>query len=372
MPLPVLGPLLASLLGAETAAGAAAAAGTAASSGAASGAAAGAAGQAASSSVTQAILQNAGAAAAGGMGGAGGAGGAGGMGGGGGSGGIGGGGGAGGAGGSMPPLGPGMGNFHQNLLRSIQGLEDFHEKLELAGSAATAFSSGEVDVLKRPVSALLGTFEQQIDQGISGKGLPTAGVQRGVDAAWKMSGAEFVSNIPILGIVPSIFKDIVDAAINLPNAIEQWGEALLNSRLKMARWNPTMAGVKVESERREILRNIASGSATSSTTQDLNSALQDLKDTMRPINDTLINGFNMLVTHLIRITDAGIKTAGYVGDAAMFFGKASPLLGPLFYMVDLATRYFSLFTSGSQKGSAWQNWMDQTANPPKNPPPGNK
>lgn len=372
MAIQALAPLLASLLGTETAAAAAGAAGTASANAAAS-----SAGQSFFNSVTQAIVGSGLAGASGGAGGPGGAGGAGGSGGAGGGGGLGGSGGAGGAGGgSVPPIGPGgfggsdeMGDFHRNLLNSIRGLEDFHDSLQLAGSAATQFSSGEIDVLKKPISAVLGTFETQIDQAVSGKGLPTAGLQRGVDSAWKLSGGEFVSSIPIIGTMPSIFKDVVDAAINLPNAIEQWAEALLSSRFELARWNSSIAGTKVEAERREILRDIASGNATSASTEALNNSLQDLKDTMRPINDTLINGFNRILTHLVKTTDTGLKIAGFASEIYLNLQRFNPIMAPLAAVLLEVKRILGL--PGAAPGTVWQTFMDKTANPPKNPPPGN-
>src|SRR5690554_6782286 len=120
---------------------------------------------------------------------------------------------------SMQDLVGGLDDFHGTLLRSIQGLERLYDGLELAESALTSFSAKSVDILRSPASTVFGTLETSIDQTISGKGLPTAGLQRGVDAAWSMSGMGFLEKIPIIGILPSMIKDVVDAMINLPNAI---------------------------------------------------------------------------------------------------------------------------------------------------------
>lgn len=254
-----------------------------------------------------------------------------------------------------------MGNFHHALLNSIQGLESFYDKLELAESAMTRFSGKTVDILKSPASTIFGTLEASIDQTISGKGLPTAGVQRGVDAAWNVTGMAFIESIPIIGILPGAFKDLLDATINLPNAIEQWGEALLNSRFKLARWNNQIAATQVEAQRREILRDVASGRATAGTTEDLNDALQDLKDTFRPINDAVTNGLNRVVTGLIRITDAvvGVHTEAMKGVALLAeyipFGKQ--------ILASLKPK------DSNDAGIALTEFMRKTMDKPKNPPP---
>lgn len=264
----------------------------------------------------------------------------------------------------MQDLVGGLDDFHGTLLRSIQGLERLYDGLELAESALTSFSAKSVDILGSPASTIFGTLETSIDQTISGKGLPTAGLQRGVDAAWSMSGMGFLEKIPILGILPSMIKDVVDAMINLPNAIEQWGEALLQSRFKLARWNNQIAATRVEAERREILRDVASGRATAGTTAELNEALQDLKDTFRPINDAVTNGLNRVVTAMVRITDVvvGIHTQAVYGVALLAeyipFGKQ---------ILEGIERLMAADKSNAT--NTFAEFMRKTMEKSKNPPP---
>lgn len=274
----------------------------------------------------------------------------------------------------IPPM-PGTGaaagslaeGFLENLRDSMNGLDQFYDKLELASSALTGFSAGGVNMFRRPTSSVIGTFEAQLEEAISGKGLPTATAQRAADQFFKFSGMEMVSKIPIIGALPSIGKDFLDSIIQLPNAIEKWGEALLASRFKLARWNASMAGTQIEAERREILRDISSARATAGSTKELNRAVQDLKDTMRPLNDTMINGFNMVVANLTRGLDKIVQQSGEIANSTYDTAVGIPIAGKQIQRIaDVIDKY--LGTGSSSDSRVFPTFMmkmmsDQKKNP---------
>lgn len=98
----------------------------------------------------------------------------------------------------------------------------------------------------------------------------------------------------------------------LPLALKRWGEALKTSQEHLRAFNGVIAGTFLESERRDILRNIAAGSRTGASTAYLAQSLSDIKDTIQPYKDIMTNGFNLLAGSLLRLVNLAAETAEWI------------------------------------------------------------
>jgi hypothetical protein len=106
----------------------------------------------------------------------------------------------------------------------------------------------------------------------------------------------------------SVIKDVSE----LPEKIVRWGDALVESQRHISRFNGTLAMTFAESERRGVLRAIASGERTGGATADLNMSLQALRDQLQPLKDSvtivIARGLTQAVTYLSGILAASQAT----------------------------------------------------------------
>lgn len=95
---------------------------------------------------------------------------------------------------------------------------------------------------------------------------------------------------PLVGPVAKLqayFDLTVRNAIELPSAIMDWSDQLLQSKKHLVQFNGQIARSVLEGERRQIMRNIASGARIGSSDLALQRALDDLKDELQPLKDTV-------------------------------------------------------------------------------------
>jgi hypothetical protein len=116
--------------------------------------------------------------------------------------------------------------------------------------------------------------------------------------------------------VTTSMKALADTVIELPGAIRHWGDALTESQRHLRDFNGVIAYAMLESERREIVRNIAIGGRTGASTANLTKALDDLKDEVQPYKDLITNGFNNVVALLAVIMTNTIKAGTTMADIA--------------------------------------------------------
>lgn len=94
--------------------------------------------------------------------------------------------------------------------------------------------------------------------------------------------------------------DLAKAIAEMPAAIADWSEQLVESKRHLMQFNGDMAATFMEARRRDILRNIESGQRTASSTGDLMEALSDLRDVVQPIKDVISNGLTKTLTPIVQ------------------------------------------------------------------------
>jgi hypothetical protein len=81
----------------------------------------------------------------------------------------------------------------------------------------------------------------------------------------------------------AVIKDVSE----LPAKIVRWSDTLVESQRHLGRFNGTIAMMNADTERRTVLRQIASGQRTGGATADLNTSLQNLYDQLQPMKDSV-------------------------------------------------------------------------------------
>ena len=109
--------------------------------------------------------------------------------------------------------------------------------------------------------------------------------------------------------------DLPRQALEFPFRVAEWGEALVEGQRHLSAFNAEIARSMLESDRRNIIRNVESGRRTSWSTERVTEATSDLKDTLQPIKDFGTNVVN-------NIAAGGIVTIDYLmGLLALAFPK---------------------------------------------------
>lgn len=129
---------------------------------------------------------------------------------------------------------------------------------------------------------------------------------------------------PITKLTTAV-KATVMTMIEMPGALKNWGDALKESQRHLMMFNGQMAGAFMQSEMRDMMRDIKSARGTSGSTSDLMSALSDFKDELRPFGDAVTNTLNRIVQILLLSGTSVIKIAMKI-DEFTTGGLSSKLL----------------------------------------------
>lgn len=127
--------------------------------------------------------------------------------------------------------------------------------------------------------------------------------------------------------VSTLFESIVKTGAELPGMLTTWGEALKNSQMHLRQYNGVLATALMESERRDMVRNIGSANATGYSTARLTEALSDLKDELQPIKDEFTNLKNEVTTVALKTL---VEIAKNTKELAEFVIEHTPYLNDIY------------------------------------------
>lgn len=108
------------------------------------------------------------------------------------------------------------------------------------------------------------------------------------------------------------FKSLALQIVKMPTLIEDWGDALLDSKRGLAEFSATLAMVYAEADVREIRRAMDTGEAIGSSVGGLSDAKQDLADSLAPFQNLVTNVSNKAVEGLTRLLNLGVQIASKV------------------------------------------------------------
>ncbi len=103
------------------------------------------------------------------------------------------------------------------------------------------------------------------------------------------------------------WKGLAMQIVKMPTLIEDWGDALLDSKRGLAEFSGTLAQIYAQADVREIRRGMETGHAISSSTASLADARQDLKDSLAPLQNAVTNVSNVVVEKLTRLLVVGVN-----------------------------------------------------------------
>jgi hypothetical protein len=127
-----------------------------------------------------------------------------------------------------------------------------------------------------------------------------------------------------LGPLQELTKAGVEIA-KLPGHIQNWSQALIDSQKIMARYNPVLARMVAEEERRGIIRGVRSGQTTGGATSDLSDAMQDLLDQVQPMKDTVTVVLARGLTTGVQLLGEGVKLLGAIWEVLKTFPGAKDI-----------------------------------------------
>lgn len=122
------------------------------------------------------------------------------------------------------------------------------------------------------------------------------------------------------------WKDLAMQIVKMPTLIEDWGDALLDSKRGLAEFSGTLAQIYAQADVREIMRALDTGEAIGASVGGLSDAKQDLADSLAPFQNLVTNVSNKAVEGLTRLVNLGVTIAA----KAMFIEKINENLEWLF------------------------------------------
>lgn len=138
-----------------------------------------------------------------------------------------------------------------------------------------------------------------------------------------MKGIGMVANVGTLGLAGHA-KKLGEKFVELATATEDWGRELMDSQKHLMAFNGNIARAFLETERRDILRNIESGKNTGATTSNLANAWNDLKDEMQPFKDVLTNSLNTIAIAVTMVVKTVVKYGKPLAEGVLFMQKNWP------------------------------------------------
>lgn len=103
------------------------------------------------------------------------------------------------------------------------------------------------------------------------------------------------------------FKSLALQIVKMPTLIEDWGDALLDSKRGLAEFSGTLAQIYAQADVREIRRGMETGHAIGASVGGLADARQDLKDSLAPMQNAVTNVSNVVVEKLTRLLVVGVN-----------------------------------------------------------------
>ncbi len=184
-----------------------------------------------------------------------------------------------------------LGNVHRLIGQGARAFQHIHAMRNATGKAQAALSA-----------------TPEVPGAVGGGAQVAAGGMEGAAAGGLTEGAAGLLAIPGLGEAVAVtavaFIGLKAVLYDLPKAIYNWTQSLLESQRASAQFSPQLAAVFLRHDVREMTRERAYGEATAGSTGALQESLDNFADALVPLRSLVTNILNTVGTDILDIMTA--------------------------------------------------------------------